>query len=180
MAPEVLLEQELDARTDLFSLGIVFYEMLTGRHPFDTHKPVATADHILHAQPPPMKTLVAEVPAGLERIVFKMLAKSPEERYATAADLLVDLRALQHEVGHPSISPIELPTPRWLETAARLGIALVLAVLALLVLSGVSRHWKSWLDISELPAKKTWRYCHLPRPTLILTPVLFLRDWQRP
>jgi serine/threonine-protein kinase len=154
MAPEVLLEQELDARTDLFSLGIVFYEMLTGRHPFDTHKPVATADHILHAQPPPMKTLVAEVPAGLERIVFKMLAKSPEERYATAADLLVDLRALQHEVGHPSISPIELPTPRWLETAARLGIALVLAVLALLVLSGVSRHWKSWLDISELPAKK--------------------------
>jgi len=154
MAPEVLLEQELDARTDLFSLGIVFYEMLTGRHPFDTHKPVVTADHILHAQPPPMKTLVAEVPAELERIVFKMLAKSPEERYATAADLLVDLRALQHEVGHRSISPIELPTPRWLETAARLGIALVVVVLALLILSGMFRHWKSWQDISELPAKK--------------------------
>lgn len=154
MAPEVLLEQELDARTDLFSLGIVFYEMLTGRHPFDTHKPVATADHILHAQPPPMKTLVAEVPEELERIVFKMLAKSPEERYATAADLLVDLRAVQHEAGHLSISPIQLPTRRWLKTAARLGIALVVVALVLLALSAVSRHWKPWLDISELPVKK--------------------------
>jgi len=154
MAPEVLLEQELDARTDLFSLGIVFYEMLTGRHPFDTHKPVATADHILHAQPPPMKTLVAEVPEELERIVLKMLAKSPEDRYATAADLLVDLRAVQHEAGHPSKLPVQLPIRRWLKTASRLGIALMVVLLVLSALSALSRHWKPWLDISELPVKK--------------------------
>ncbi len=154
MAPEVLLEQELDARTDLFSLGIVFYEMLTGRHPFDTHKPVVTTDHILHAQPPPMKTLVADVPTELERIVFKMLAKSPDERYATAADLLIDLRAVQHEVEHPSISPKHLPTRRWLKNPARLGIRLIVVALVFSVLSGAFRHWKSWLDIPDLPAKK--------------------------
>ena len=94
MAPEALLEQEVDARADIFSLGIVFYEMLTGQHPFETKRLIGTTDHILHYEPPPMGELVGGVPEELERIVGRMLAKEPQARYASAADLLVDLRVV--------------------------------------------------------------------------------------
>jgi tetratricopeptide (TPR) repeat protein/tRNA A-37 threonylcarbamoyl transferase component Bud32 len=102
MAPEVLLEKEVDGRADIFSLGVVFYEMLTGQSPFETKKLIGTADSILHAQPRPMGKLVGGVPAELERIVGRMLAKDPSLRYQSAGDLLVDLRTLQSAVapGH--------------------------------------------------------------------------------
>jgi len=62
----------------------VFYEMLTGQHPFETKKLIGTADHILHYQPPPVGELVSGVPEELERIVDRMLAKDPQARYASA------------------------------------------------------------------------------------------------
>ena len=95
MAPEVLLEREVDGRTDVFSLGVVFYEMLTGQSPFETKKLISTADSILHGQPRPMGKLVGGVPVELDRIVGRMLAKDPSLRYQSAGDLLVDLRNLQ-------------------------------------------------------------------------------------
>ena len=102
MAPEVLLERKTDHRADIFSLGIVFYEALTGRHPFRDAGFLATATRILHETPPPLAQSNPKVPAELERIVTKMLAKNSAERYATAADLLVDLRAVQREVAYPA------------------------------------------------------------------------------
>jgi tetratricopeptide (TPR) repeat protein/TolB-like protein/tRNA A-37 threonylcarbamoyl transferase component Bud32 len=95
MAPEVLLEKERDARADLFSLGVIFYEALTGRHPFRGQSFVDTCQQILEKTPPPIREFNPRVPAELERIVGKMLAKDPRERYASSADLLVDLRALE-------------------------------------------------------------------------------------
>ena len=94
MAPEVLREEPVDARADIFSLGVVFYEMLTAEHPFRSNKAVLTTDHILHAEPKPLRKVAPGCPQELERIVGKMLAKKPEERYATAADVGVDLRRL--------------------------------------------------------------------------------------
>jgi len=95
MAPEALVQPDVDSRADVFSLGVTFYEMFTGRHPFLVKKrPGATQPG---RQPilAPLRKLVPGAPAELERILNKMLACDPGERYPTAADLMVDLRALQ-------------------------------------------------------------------------------------
>ena len=122
MAPEVLLEKNLDARADIFSLGVVFYEMLTGCHPFFTAKPLVTADRILHSSPAPIADSVPGTPAELERIISKMLAKDPQARYANASDLLLDLRVLQRELQQPSLLPNR--------SQVRLGIRMTLQALA--------------------------------------------------
>jgi tetratricopeptide (TPR) repeat protein/predicted Ser/Thr protein kinase len=93
MAPEVLLEKPSDERADIFSLGVVFYEMLTAQHPFRAETFMATSDRILHEVPPPLGRLNPQVSEGLERLVARMLAKDPSERYANASDLMADLRA---------------------------------------------------------------------------------------
>ena len=105
MAPEVLLEKETGPRADIFSLGVILYEAVSGRHPFLARSFMATSDRTLHEVPPPLTRLNPKVPAELERIVSKMLAKDPAERYATAADLLVDLRVVQRTVAYSAPSP---------------------------------------------------------------------------
>jgi len=95
MAPEVLLEKPSDERSDIFSLGVVFYEMLTAQHPFRADSFVATSDRIRHETPPPLGRFNPQVPGKLEGLVAKMLAKDPAERYATATELVADLRALE-------------------------------------------------------------------------------------
>jgi tetratricopeptide (TPR) repeat protein len=97
MAPEVLQERRSDNRADIFSLGVVFYEALAGQNPFRRDTFLATCDAILHHTPPPLSEQILGLPVEIDRIVGKMLAKRPEERYATAADLVVDLRTLARE-----------------------------------------------------------------------------------
>ena len=94
MAPEVLEEKRSDARADIFSLGVVFYEMLTGTNPFRRAGFLQTCNAILHEIPPRLCELYPHIPEELDHIIEKLLAKDPEERCATAADLVVDLRAL--------------------------------------------------------------------------------------
>jgi tetratricopeptide (TPR) repeat protein/predicted Ser/Thr protein kinase len=133
MAPEVLVEKEADGRADIFSLGIVFYEALTGHHPFRGPSFMATADRILHELPSPLRETNPGVPAELDRIVGKMLAKDPAARYATAADLLVDLHALQRAPGYA------LPRPAVPKAFARFRWALLAAVVLALVAVAVWR-----------------------------------------
>jgi len=95
MAPEILAEKPADARADVFSLGVVFYEALAGRNPFRRAGFLEICEAILHEEPAPLQEQNPEVPAELERIICKMLAKNPEERYATSADLHVDLEAVR-------------------------------------------------------------------------------------
>ena len=144
MAPEVLREEPSDTRADLFSLGVVFYEMLTGQHPFRQSKPVATLDHVLHREPRPLAEALPGSPAELERIVFKTLAKDPSARYATAADLAVDLRALQHGSRPPAVS-------HRLRDLARLVALVFLFLVLATVFPSVHQHWREWLGRPELP-----------------------------
>ena len=95
MAPEVLQERESSERSDIFSLGVVFYEALAGRHPFLAKGFLATCTRILQEDPRPLRDCNLQVPVELERIVNKMLAKNPAERFSFANDLLMDLRAVQ-------------------------------------------------------------------------------------
>jgi eukaryotic-like serine/threonine-protein kinase len=98
MSPEQAKGIALDVRTDLWSLGVVLYEMITRRQPFTGDTPTETISLILQKEPTPITQQVNEVPAELDRIVNKTLTKDREERYQTAKDLLVDLRALKRKL----------------------------------------------------------------------------------
>jgi eukaryotic-like serine/threonine-protein kinase len=98
MSPEQARGKDTDARTDIFSLGVVLYEMLTKKMPFGGETISDVIASILKTEPPPPGKFNQETPAELERIVCKSLAKDREERYQTAKDLLVDLRRLRKQL----------------------------------------------------------------------------------
>ncbi len=148
LAPEQLLGGVVDARTDLYSVGIVLYECLTGRTPFDGDTGAAVALARLHSDPPDPRRVRSDVPAGLALTVNRALRREPDERFDSAAEL----RAALLEDGVPppiAPSPVRVPTTvefepepesftrserRWLFPALFiLLIAVALVVAALLV-----------------------------------------------
>jgi serine/threonine protein kinase/Flp pilus assembly protein TadD len=155
MSPETLLEKATDARADIFSLGVVFYEALAGRHPFKVKSGgfLETYERILHEDPAPLRQLNPEVPSELERIVAKMLAKDPGDRYAAAADLATDLRALRRSSVAPAVPQSPVRSKWFFRTA--LGILAALAVVALAAtIPSVQQRAKSWLNIGTVPRQK--------------------------
>jgi len=98
MSPEQARGQALDQRTDVFSLGVVLYEMVAGRMPFAAATSLDTLVAILEKEPVSLDQFAPEVPAECQRIISKALRKDPEERYQTVKDLLIDLKTLKEEL----------------------------------------------------------------------------------
>lgn len=98
MSPEQARGLEVDQRTDLFSCGVLLYELLAGRAPFATATYADTIAAILQQEPKPLNDTVPDLPAELQRIVGKLLHKDRDDRYQTAKDLLLDLKELRNEV----------------------------------------------------------------------------------
>ncbi|HWM94309.1 MAG TPA: protein kinase [Thermoanaerobaculia bacterium] len=138
MAPEQIRSEPVDARADLWSLGVVLYEMVTGQRPFPGENQEAVAHAILTREPEPLARLRPDAPAGLERIVGGLLAKDPAQRLPTADAVSADLRLL---LGLPPSSvaasalPALLRTPRKsFRVSWRRGLAVALALLAAVAL----------------------------------------------
>ena len=153
MAPEVLLEKPSDERADIFSLGVVFYEMLTAQHPFRAETFMATSDRIRHEVPVPLGHLNPQVPGRLEGLVAKMLAKDPTERYARATELVADLRALEER--EPPLVTL-LAALRRRVSRRRIITAAVFALMAVLLIAKgpeARDRIKRWLGVVVVPQK---------------------------
>ena len=109
IAPEQIRGEIVDGRADLFSLGALLYEMATGARAFDGADPPDVAAAILGGSVVPMRTLRAEIPAELERIVGRALEKHPDLRCQSAADLRADLQRLKRQVETGILSPAAQP-----------------------------------------------------------------------
>ena len=104
MSPEQVSGQRADHRSDLFSLGVILYEMLSGTSPFAGESMTAIAYQIVNFAPPAPSALASSVPSAFDAIIGRLLAKPPEDRYQDAAELARDLRAYEHSLG-PAAAP---------------------------------------------------------------------------
>ena len=133
MAPEQCEGAEVSARTDIYALGVTLFEMLTGQPPFEADTPMALMYQIAHRAASKPSSLNSEIPAELDRILAKMVAKKPEDRYDSAEALCADLDAFL--AGEPVKAPSEL-----LQRLRRIPLRLVGAVAAA-VLVTVALGW---------------------------------------
>ena len=153
MSPEQCEGHKPDHRTDVYSLGVVLFEMLTGSTPYAAETPLALMRHIVETPLPSIQTISADVAPHVCSIVYKMTAKRADDRYATARDVAIDIKALiqereerpltnssQHDTATRRITPLEALsalTPAWRSGARRYRVpALAVGVLLLLLAAG--------------------------------------------
>ena len=124
MAPEMVRGKGADHRADIFSLGVVLYEMLTGVKPFHRGSAAETMAAILREDPPELSDTNPAISPGVDRVVRRCLEKDPSQRFQSARDLAFDLQYLSHGSGSsPRVAGLEAAKPRWPRRVAWLALA---------------------------------------------------------
>jgi len=129
MSPEQAQGKEADHRSDIFSFGVVLYEMITGQLPFKGEHEAAVIYSIVNETPEPLARYKANVPEGLQRMVDKALQKDPNTRYQTAADITADLKGLQKE----TTGVVPKPKKNLLPFLAPASVLFIIALLFLIL-----------------------------------------------
>ncbi len=137
MSPEQVVGKKVDKRSDIFSLGCILYEILTGRRPFEAESITTVIYKIINEEPLPLIEVKKGLPVGFEQTITKALAKDPNDRYQSCAELAADLRAI-HAMADKTIAITmakeELPRVE-VKKKRRLGPALVAALVTVVVLA---------------------------------------------
>jgi eukaryotic-like serine/threonine-protein kinase len=164
MSPEQAMGEPVGPASDLFSLGVVLYEMLTAKVPFDASTPADVSVRHAAGPPPHPRKLNPEVPVGMDALVMRLLARDPEDRYESAAELIEDLRRVRDGL-HPLDPPadeattaalaapsLRTPTPGGTGPSTRrrssLTLVAIIALLALLTAAGAAVGWNMLQDRS--------------------------------
>jgi serine/threonine protein kinase len=194
MSPEQARGLVVDARTDIFSLGVVIYEMVAGQAPFGG---ATKSDHIvalLERDPPPLARFTPEAPSELERLVMKALAKDRDERYQTAKDLLIDLKRLRQKLkvdaeiersappevkdadGESKPTDLRESVSTAPGTAAQTEVEVVRATSsAQYVATGIKRHkLAAVVALLIVAAAGLWWYFHLPNSKVPINSIAIL------
>ena len=157
MSPEQARGEAVDARTDVFSLGVVLYEMIAGRTPFDAGSMSEKFANLINKEPPPLADLAAGVPEDLQRIVSKMLRKPLDERYQTMKEISSDLKRVRtHSTNE---SKIDRTDPQMAETTA-------------VFRDTANPASRTTDETTPLPARRPWRVAAFVAIPLLLIGIL--------
>ena len=157
MSPEQARSEPIDARTDLFSFGVVLYEMSTGKKPFTGNNSLVTLDAVLHSKPVPPKDLNPKIPIELEGIIGKAMEKDRTHRYQSAAEMRSDLALLKRETESGTIksgsntAKLRVAGTRTFGRNSRLMTFLLLGMAGLLlaVLASVGAWWYNHREVAN-------------------------------